>query len=147
MNEPALKYNNISPDEYLAVERAALEKHEYYQGEVFAVSGASLQHNVIFSNLFTDIGNKLKGKSCKPYGSDLRIHIPKNTLYTYPDISIICSEVHLTEMNLTLPPIQQLSLSYCPNQPVITTRAKSLLCTGILIRLMNTYWWIRKNFM
>ena len=97
MNEPALKYNNISPDEYLAVERAALEKHEYYQGEVFAVSGASLQHNVIFSNLFTDIGNKLKGKSCKPYGSDLRIHIPKNTLYTYPDISIICGEVHLTD--------------------------------------------------
>ena len=97
MNEPALKYNNISPDEYLAVERAALEKHEYYQGEVFAVSGASLQHNVIFSNLFTDIGTKLKGKSCKPYGSDLRIHIPKNTLYTYPDISIICGEAHLTD--------------------------------------------------
>ena len=97
VNEPALKYNYISPDEYLAGERAALDKHEYYQGEVFAMSGASLQHNVIFSNLFTDIGTKLKGKSCKPYGSDLRIHIPKNTLYTYPDISIICGEAHLTD--------------------------------------------------
>ena len=97
VNEPALKYNYISPDEYLAGERAALEKHEYYQGEVFAMSGASLQHNVIFSNLFTDIGSKLKGKGCKPYGSDLRIHIPRNTLYTYPDISIICGEAHLTD--------------------------------------------------
>ena len=82
VNEPALKYNYISPEEYLTEERAALDKHEYYQGEVFAMSGASLKHNVIFSNLFTDIGNKLKGKGCRPYGSDLRIHIPKNTLYT-----------------------------------------------------------------
>ena len=97
VNEPALRYNYISPGEYLAGERAALDKHEYYKGEVFAMSGASLQHNVIFSNLFTDIGNKLKGKNCRPYGSDLRIHIPKNTLYTYPDISIICGEVHLTD--------------------------------------------------
>ena len=97
VNEPALKYNHISPEEYLAEERAALDKHEYYQGEVFAMSGASLKHNVIFSNLFTDIGGKLKGKGCRPYGSDLRIHIPKNTLYTYPDISIICGEADLTD--------------------------------------------------
>ena len=97
VNEPALKYKYISPEEYLAEERAALDKHEYYQGEVFAMSGASLKHNVIFSNLFTDIGSKLKGKGCRPYGSDLRIHIPKNTLYTYPVISIICGEADLTD--------------------------------------------------
>ena len=97
VNEPALKYNYISPDEYLAVERAALDKHEYYQGEVFAMSGASLKHNVIFSNLFGELAHKLKGKSCKPYGSDLRIHIPKNSLYTYPDISIICGDAALTD--------------------------------------------------
>ena len=97
VNEPALKYNYISPEEYLEAERAAVEKHEYYQGEVFAMSGASLRHNRIFSNLFTDIGSKLKGKDCQPYGSDLRIHIPKNTLYTYPDISIICGDVDLTD--------------------------------------------------
>lgn len=97
VNEPALKYNYISPEEYLTEERAALDKHEYYQGEVFAMSGASLKHNVIFSNLFGELAHKLKGKSCKPYGSDLRIHIPKNTLYTYPDISIICGEADLTD--------------------------------------------------
>ena len=97
VNEPVLKYNYISPEEYLAGERAALDKHEYYQGEVFAMSGASLKHNMIFSNLFTDIGSKLKGKSCRPYGSDLRIHIPKNTLYTYPDITIICGAAELTD--------------------------------------------------
>lgn len=95
--EPALKYNYISPEEYLERERLALEKHEYYQGEVFAMSGASLHHNKIFANLFTDIGFKLKGKSCQPFGSDLRIHIPKNTLYTYPDISIVCDKPETTD--------------------------------------------------
>lgn len=97
VNEPALKYNFISAEEYLEMERADTEKHEYYQGEIFAMSGASLKHNEIFSNLFTDIGYKLKGKNCKPFGSDLRIHIPKNTLYTYPDITIICGKPNLTD--------------------------------------------------
>jgi Uma2 family endonuclease len=90
VKEPALSYNYITKEDYLQKERAAFEKHEYYQGEIFAMSGASLEDNEIFSNLFTDIGYKLKGKNCKPFGSDLRIHIPKNTLYIYPDITIIC---------------------------------------------------------
>jgi Uma2 family endonuclease len=97
VNEPALQYNYISAEDYLTQERIAMEKHEYYQGEIFAMSGASLKHNIIFSNLFTDIGSKLKGKGCRPYGSDLRIHIPKNTLYTYPDISIFCENPDLTD--------------------------------------------------
>lgn len=97
VKEPALKYNYISQEEYLEQERAATEKHEYYQGEIFAMSGASLKHNKIFSNVFIGIGSLLKGKGCQPFGSDLRIHVPKNTLYTYPDISIICGDPELTD--------------------------------------------------
>lgn len=97
--EPALKYNYISPEEYLAAEREATEKHEYYQGEVFAMNGASREHNDIFSNLFGEIGFKLKGKGYKPYGSDFRTHVQKNTLYTYPDILIICGDPELTDDN------------------------------------------------
>lgn len=97
VKEPVPDYKFISQEEYLERERAAFEKHEYYQGEIFAMSGASLEHNIIFSNLFIDIGSKLKGKNCRPFGSDLRIHIPKNTLYTYPDINIICGEPNLTD--------------------------------------------------
>ncbi|MEP7110021.1 MAG: Uma2 family endonuclease [Ferruginibacter sp.] len=89
--------NYISEKDYLIAERKAFEKHEYYKGEIFAMSGASFPHNDIFSNLFADLGSKLKGKSCRPYGSDLRIHIPSNTLYTYPDISIICGEKESTD--------------------------------------------------
>ena len=97
LKEPAVKYDFVSQEEYLEAERAALEKHEYYQGEIFAMSRASLKHNTIFSNFFGDLSYKLKGKGCRPYGSDLRIHIPKNTLYTYPDISIICGDPDLTD--------------------------------------------------
>ncbi len=87
----------IPEDQYLATERVAVEKHEYYQGQVYAMSGTSLAHNIIFKNLFIDIGSKLKGKKCQPFGSDLRIHIPENSLYTYPDISIICGTPSTTD--------------------------------------------------
>ena len=95
VNEPALAYGKekISIEEYLTTENAADEKHEYYKGEIFAMSGAKMPHNRITANLLISLGLKLKGKRCQPYGSDARIHIESNTLFTYPDISIICGEV------------------------------------------------------
>ncbi len=92
VREPIAEYANqkISIEEYLAFERSSHEKHEYFNGEVFAMSGAGPRHNIIFSNLFGEIVVKLKGKSCRPFGSDMRLHIPGNTLFTYPDISIYC---------------------------------------------------------
>lgn len=94
IQEPALAYGRqkFTIKEYLEMENAAAEKHEYYKGEIFAMSGAKIAHNEISSSLMTSIGSLLKGKGCKPYSSDLRIHIAANTLFTYPDISIICGE-------------------------------------------------------
>jgi len=95
VNEPAVAYNKMkfTIEEYLAREEQSDIKHEYYQGEVFAMSGASMPHNIIHSNLFGSIANFLKGKSCRPFGSDLRVHIPTNTLFTYPDITIVCDKI------------------------------------------------------
>ncbi len=95
VKEPAIAYSKqkISIEAYLEMENASPEKHEYYQGEVFAMSGAKLPHNTIAGNLFVALANRLKGKKCKPYNSDQRIHIESNTLFTYPDISIVCGEV------------------------------------------------------
>lgn len=96
----AIEENNfITELEYLDAERVSFEKHEYYKGEIFAMSGASIPHNKIFSNLFGTLYSKSKGKPCQPYGSDLRIHIPLNSLYTYPDLSIICGEPETTDEN------------------------------------------------
>lgn len=95
VNEPAVAYGKqkISIEEYLEMENASMEKHEYYKGEIFAMSGAKVPHVVISDNILTVLKQKLKGKRCKPYGSDLRIHIQSNTLFTYPDSSIICGEI------------------------------------------------------
>ena len=93
--EPAAAYGAMkySVEEYLEMERAAVQKHEYYRGEIFAMAGAGNRHNLILSNIFVGLGSRLKGTSCKPYGSDMRIHIPENTLFTYPDLSIICGDI------------------------------------------------------
>jgi Uma2 family endonuclease len=97
VKEPAAKYNYVSPEDYLVMERASQEKHEYFKGEVFAMSGASQKHNDIARNINTIILPFLKGNPCRMYGSDLRIHIPENTLYTYPDFSIICGKPEVTD--------------------------------------------------
>ena len=83
----------VSIEDYLKMENTGVIKHEYYQGEIFAMSGAKVPHNIISGNLFVALANKLKLKRCKPFNSDQRIHIPSNTLFTYPDISIICGEI------------------------------------------------------
>src|SRR4051812_32580890 len=90
MSQPAIKH--ISEFEYLASERGAQERHEYYKGEIFAMSGASFKHNIIEDNVRGTLYSYLRGTKCRSFGSNLRIHIPKNSLYTYPDILIVCDE-------------------------------------------------------
>jgi len=104
IREPAVAYGKrkFTENEYLQIERAAKERHEFYRGEIFdmpghgdllAMSGAGQPHNDIFSNLFGELCIHLKGKSCRPYGPDMRMYIPENTLYTYPDISVFCNDI------------------------------------------------------
>ncbi len=95
VRDPIVVYDKtkLTVEEYLQFEKESLEKHEFFKGEIFAMAGASVRHNVIFSNLFGELSSRLKGHQCRPFGSDLRIHIPENTLFTYPDISIICREI------------------------------------------------------
>lgn len=104
LNEPIVAYgkSRFTVEEYLQMERAATERHEYYRGEIFrmqghgealAMSGAGDRHNIIFSNLFGELCIKLKGKKCSPFGPDMRLSIPENTLFTYPDISVYCRDI------------------------------------------------------
>ena len=95
VREPVVVYGKrkLTIEEYLAFEETSLEKHEYFQREIFAMSGAKVTHNIIASNLSGILQQMLKGKSCQPFNSDQRIYIPSNTLFTYPDISIVCGEI------------------------------------------------------
>ncbi len=95
VREPAVAYgrNKFTVEEYLTMEKTSDVKHEFYKGEMFAMSGAGARHNSIAVNLTVSLHKQLEGKPCRPYGSDMRIHIPENSLYTYPDISIICGDI------------------------------------------------------
>jgi len=94
-HEPAVAYGKrkYSIEEYLEMENASTEKHEYYQGEIFAMSGNKSQHNIVAKNILATLDKKLGKSPCQPFNSDTRIYIEKNTLFTYPDISVICGEL------------------------------------------------------
>jgi Uma2 family endonuclease len=76
-------------EEYLALELASATKHEFYDGEIFAMAGASEAHNLVEANLLRLIGNHLADRDCRLYPSDMRVLLPTG-LYTYPDASVVC---------------------------------------------------------
>jgi Uma2 family endonuclease len=80
----------LTPEEYLAQERRAAFKTEYYQGETFAMAGASREHNLIVGNVVREVGNGLKGQRCEVYPSDMRVKVSATGLYTYPDVTVVC---------------------------------------------------------
>jgi Uma2 family endonuclease len=79
----------MDEDSYLAFDRQSELKHELWDGEVYAVSGASLAHNLIVGNLLRRLGNALDGSACRPLPSDMRVRVSRDR-YLYPDITIIC---------------------------------------------------------
>jgi Uma2 family endonuclease len=80
----------LTPEEYLEIERRAERKSEYFQGEMFAMAGASYAHVVIVGNLGRELGNRLEAGPCSVSLSDLRLRVAPNGLYTYPDVMVIC---------------------------------------------------------
>lgn len=82
----------MTPEEFLAFERASDEKHEYRDGEIVLMSGAKLNHNRISTNITALLWQGLKGKNCENYSNDLRVWVPKTRLYTYPDAIVVCGE-------------------------------------------------------
>lgn len=82
----------LTPQEYLARERKAEYKSEYYDGEMFAMSGASREHNLIAGNVSGEARNQLRDRPCEVYQSDMRVKVSRTGLYTYPDVVIVCGE-------------------------------------------------------
>ncbi len=90
MSRPAEQF--ITAADYLAMERQSPSKSEYLNGRIYAMSGASRNHNRITFNLARRIGNQLDGKPCQGYVSDMRVKVSPTGLYTYPDVVVVCGE-------------------------------------------------------
>jgi Uma2 family endonuclease len=88
----AMPKPKFTVNEYLELERKAEYKSEFYQGEIFAMAGASRQHNRVKENLVGELFARLKGGPCQTFSSDQRVSIEALGLYTYPDIIIQCGK-------------------------------------------------------
>lgn len=82
----------MTPEEYLAMERQAEDKSEYFNGEVFPMPGASKRHNLIVTNIVIQLGIQLKKRPCWVCSNDLRLRVNPTGLYTYPDVVVVCGE-------------------------------------------------------
>lgn len=91
----------ISREDYLKLEETSTEKHEFYQGQVFAMAGGTFQHARIGLNVTTGLAVRLRGKPCQPINSDMRITTPSG-LNTYPDASVYCGQPELIDHHKTL---------------------------------------------
>ncbi len=90
-SNPAVKKSGLmTEEEYLAFERAALEKHEFVDGRVYAMAGATREHNLITGNIARRLGNQLEGKPCETYSNAMRVRIPRSGRFTYPDVVVVC---------------------------------------------------------
>ena len=73
-------------EDYLRNEREADERHEYWQGEVFNMAGASRIHNILSLNVGAELRNHLRGKPCRPYVANLRVKLHVWDQYVYPEV-------------------------------------------------------------
>jgi len=91
----AIPEEYISLEEYFKLDETSDNKHEYYQGAIFAMTGASEDHNKIVVSTVRNLDIQLDGKPCQPYSSDFRLKIEAIELYTFPDLSVICGGTQL----------------------------------------------------
>src|SRR5215218_7616684 len=87
----------MTEEEYLTFERASDEKHEFLDGRVYAMAGASLNHGRIIKNTSGNLFNQLRGGPCEAITNDLRVRVSATRLNTYPDLVVICGEPQLMD--------------------------------------------------
>lgn len=97
----AKKEKLMSVAEYLAFEEKSKRKHEFMDGEIFAMAGVKRNHSTISQNISRRIGNQLEEKPCEVHGSDIKIRIREGH-YVYPDVSVVCDEIDFDLNNTTL---------------------------------------------
>jgi Uma2 family endonuclease len=93
----AIPKRRLTEQEYLAIERKASYRSEFFNGEMFAMAGTTRAHNRIKDNLVGELYSRFKGKDCQEFSSDMRVKIPSTGLYTYPDVLVTCGELEFQD--------------------------------------------------
>ncbi len=79
-------------EEYLEMEAVSPVKHEYFDGEIFQMAGASYEHNLVSGNIYASLHLQLRKRDCTPFQNDMRLLVEKPGLYTYPDVMVVCGK-------------------------------------------------------
>jgi Uma2 family endonuclease len=97
--EPAEK-RSWTAETYLAWERLQPTKHAFFDGEVFAMAGATREHNLLVLNVGAELRSALRSRPCEVYPSDMRVKVPATGLYTYPDDVVVCGKAEFEDDKL-----------------------------------------------
>lgn len=100
MFAPSGEFMRMTEAEYLAFERASDIRHEYLDGHVYAMTGASRAHNLISTYTAASLINQLRGRPCEVYASDMRVRVSATGLYTYPDVTVVCGNPQFADSAL-----------------------------------------------
>ncbi len=87
-----LKKKYVSEEEYLEMETVSPVKHEYFDGEIFQMAGASYEHNLATGNIYASLHFQLRRRDCSVVQNDMRLYIEATELYTYPDVMVVCGK-------------------------------------------------------
>jgi Uma2 family endonuclease len=106
MTEPARRLSHTFA-EYVAQEAKSETKHEYVNGEIFAMAGGTLEHGRLCASIIGELCNALRGRPCVVFSSDVRVRVRATALCTYPDASVVCGrpEVDPEDKNTLLNPV------------------------------------------
>jgi Uma2 family endonuclease len=92
MVEPAGKLSYTFA-EYIGIDEASAVKHEFVNGEIFAMSGGTVKHGQLAANVIRALGTQLLDRPCAAFTSDVRVRVLATGLATYPDVSVVCGSI------------------------------------------------------
>jgi len=90
----AVPYHSYTYNEYLALDETSNVKHEFFNGEIYAMAGGTLEHAALIAAISSALLTRVRGGSCRVYSSDLRIRVLATDLAAYPDVVVVCGEPH-----------------------------------------------------
>jgi Uma2 family endonuclease len=80
-----------TPEQYLSLERASEHRSEYVGGEIFAMSGATRRHNLIVTNIISEIRRQIVDRPCEAYATDMKVQVASTGSFAYPDVVVVCA--------------------------------------------------------
>lgn len=101
----ALQKSRLSADEFLAWEATQAERHEFVQGEVFAMAGGEDRNNTVAGNLYIALRQHLRGTPCRVFASDVKLRVAAADCFFYPDVMVTCSAADAAERLVKQAPV------------------------------------------